>query len=452
MLRRRLAAVATIALGAAGVTGAAASAGGLGDPFFPGQGNSGYDVGAYDLRLRVDPERDLLRGAVRIRATATEDLSGFSLDLRRLDVIGTRVDGEPVPHSHAAQKLTLGSPPIAAGQQFTAVVRYRGRPRAIVDPDGSREGWINTDDGSVVVAEPRGAPTWFPVNDALTDKARFEFRLTVARPLKAIANGDLVKRARRGRHGVWRWSVREPMAPYLATVATGRFRLQRGNHAGIRSLTAVDPRLWPRSRAPLRKSGRILALFESLFGPYPFEVTGAIVDDAPMIGYALETQTRPVYDRRPHPTLIAHELAHQWFGNSVGLTTWPEIWLNEGFATWAQWRWAEHAGGPTTAERLARLSATPASASGFWNPPPAAISGPGELFDDSVYVRGAMALEVLRQRVGESVFVAILREWTSAHAYANATIAEFIALAEARSRQELAPLFEAWLYQRGKPV
>ena len=448
-----VAAITSIAtVGAAGTVDGQAAAGGLGDPFFPDQGNGGYDVHAYHLRLRVHPDRDLLQGTVRIRATATEDLSNFSLDLRGLDVIGARVDGEPVPHSRAARKLTLEPPPIVAGQQFTAVVRYHGRPRPIIDRDGSREGWINTDDGSVVVAEPRGAPTWFPVNDALTDKATFEFKLTVPRPLKAIANGSLVKHVRRGQRSIWRWSAREPMAPYLATVASGRFRLHRGNEAGIRALTAIDPRLWPQSRAPLRKTGRILTLFQALFGPYPFEVTGAIVDRAPAIGYALETQTRPIYDRRPRPTLIAHELAHQWFGDSVGLTTWPEIWLNEGFATWAQWRWAEQTGGPTTAERLARLSATPASANGFWNPPPAAIPGPGELFSDSVYVRGAMALEVLRQRVGESAFVAILREWTAAHAYGNATIPEFIALAEARSGQELGPLFDAWLYQPGKPA
>jgi aminopeptidase N len=368
-------------------------------------------------------------------------------------VIGVRVDGEPAPRARSAQPLMVGSPaPIAAGQRFTVVVRYRGHPRPITDPDGSQEGWFNTEDGSIVAAEPQGAPSWFPVNDSLTDKAAFEFKLTVPRPLKAIANGDLVGRARHGRRGVWRWSAAEPMAPYLATVATGRFRLRRSSEAGTEALIAVDPRLWSRSRAPLRRTGRILELFESLFGPYPFTTTGAIVDDAKAIGYALETQTRPLFDRPPRTPLIAHELAHQWFGNSVGLTTWPEIWLNEGFAQWAQWRWVERTGGPTTAERLTRLSATPAAENGFWNPPPAALPGPEKLFSDSVYVRGAMALEVLRQQVGEQAFLAILREWAAAHAYANATIAEFVALAEARSGQELSPLFDAWLYRPGKPA
>ena len=163
------------------------------------------------------------------------------------------------------------------------------------------------------------------------------------------------------------------MATYLETVATGQFKLRRSRVNGIRSLTAVDPKLWKRSKGPLRMSERILSLLEELFGPYPFGQVGAIVDDAKSIGYALETQTRPVYDRPPSTVLIAHELAHQWVGNSVSLSSWPEIWLNEGFATWAEWRWAQEAGGPTTAERFEELQRTPAANPGFWDPPPAAL-------------------------------------------------------------------------------
>jgi aminopeptidase N len=216
-------------------------------------------------------------------------------------------------------------------------------------------------------------------------------------------------------------------------------------------LTAVDPRVARRSRRALAVSGDILELFASLFGSYPFGETGAIVDRASFIGYALETQTRPVYDRPPGPTLIAHELAHQWFGNSVTPASWPDIWLNEGFATWAEWRWQEHAGGATTAERFTEEAATPASDEAFWNPPPAAVPGPKKLFDEAVYTRGAMTLEALRQRVGDVSFYAILRRWASENAYANATTSEFIALAEDESDQELDDLFAAWLYEPGKP-
>jgi aminopeptidase N len=446
-------AVGLVALAAA-APAAAASPGsaGLGDPFFPNAGNGGYDVREYALRLQFDPARDRLEGRARISAEATQELSSFNLDLRHLRVLSVRVGGERARYSRRGSELTVvPAQVISPGSEFTAGIRYTGRPRPITDDDGSREGWFNTGDGSIVVAEPRGAPSWFPVNDTPTDKATFRFAVTVPRGLKAIANGRLRQRAERRRGTTWRWSADEPMAPYLATVATGRFRLQQGRVAGVASLNAVDPGLWRGAQPALRKTGRILTLFESLFGPYPFSQGGAIVDDASGIGYALETQTRPVYDGAPDDRLVAHELAHQWFGNSVSLTSWPEIWLNEGFATWAEWRWAEQEGGRTTAERLAALTETPADESEFWNPPPAMVPAPAMLFSDSVYVRGAMALEALRQQVGEVTFLEVMRDWVSAHAYANATIAEFIALAESRSGQDLGGLFDAWLYQPGKP-
>jgi aminopeptidase N len=174
------------------------------------------------------------------------------------------------------------------------------------------------------------------------------------------------------------------------------------------------------------------------------------VDRAP-VGFALETQTRPFYDEAPGSVLVAHELAHEWFGNSVSLETWPEMWLNEGFATWAEWRWAEEAGGRTTARRFADLRDEPPGKRRLWSPPPGAIPRPAQLFADSVYVRGAMTLEALRQRVGDRAFYAILREWVARHAYGNATIAEFVALAEALSERQLDRLFERWLYRPGKP-
>jgi aminopeptidase N len=149
--------------------------------------------------------------------------------------------------------------------------------------------------------------------------------------------------------------------------------------------------------------------------------------------------------------LVAHELAHQWFGNSVTLATWPEIWLNEGFATWAEWRWDEQAGGMTTGERFRLLEESPASDDPLWNPPPGAVPGPAELFAESVYVRGAMALEALRREIGEPAFLATLRAWAAGHAYGNGTIAEFIAIAEAQSGTELDPLFDRYLIQPGKP-
>lgn len=458
-MQRRLSAAGWAACVLAALVPASASAqftpggAGVGDPFFPNAGNGGYDVSNYRLDLDYSIERRHLDATVTITATALQDLSSFDLDFRGLKVSKVLVDGTPATFVRQGQELVITpAAGIAAQTSFETVVRYRGRPGTIKDPDGSKEGWFETDDGSIVVTEPQGAPAWYPANDHPTDKALFEFRIRVPDRIEAVANGALKGRLEAGRGTEWRWKTTAPMSPYLATVAIGQFKIVRSKVSGIPSFTAVDPRLWTKSKDALRRSGKILSLFKRLFGPYPFGQTGAIVDDAGFIGYALETQTRPVYDSAPDDLLVAHELAHQWFGDSVGLERWHEMWLNEGFATWAEWRWDEEAGGPSTAKVLSDLLEVPASRDELWNPPPAVIPGPAKLFAESVYVRGAMAIEALRQQIGEPAFLSTLQTWATEHQYANATIAEFIALAEAQSGQELDSFFDLWLFRSGKPV
>ncbi len=429
-------------------------AAGVGDPFFPNAGNGGYEVADYTLKLRYRPSARKLEGKARITANATQDLSAFNLDYRGPKVSGVTVNGVAAGFERTGQELTITpATGVAAGAQFVVLVRYHGEPRPITDLDGSKAGWIPTGDGAFVAGEPQGSPTWFPCNDHPSDKATYSFRVTVPRGVEAIANGSLLERKRHhGRPWVtWKWAEDQPMATYLATVTTGQFQITHRTVNGIPALNAVDPRERRRTGRVLKRTGDILGLFESLFGPYPFEDVGAIVDHAGFVGYALETQTRPLYASAPGDGLVAHELAHQWFGNSVTPQTWPDIWLNEGFATWAEWRWDQEAGGKTTAKIFEELNEVPASDTGFWNPPPAALSGPAELFAGSVYERGAMALEALRQQVGQPAFLAIMREWVAAHAYGNARIDQFIALAEAESGQELSPFFDSWLYQPGKP-
>jgi aminopeptidase N len=445
-------AIGGLAVGAACAHAFSPGAAGVGDPFFPEAGNGGYDVRHYELRLRYRPDSRKLRAKARIVAAATQDLSRFNLDYAGPRVHGVTVDGVKASHDRARRELIVTpAAGIPAGATFVVKVAYRGKPRAIRDPDGGREGWIPTRDGAFVVGEPRGSVAWYPSNDHPSDKATFVFRLKVPQGVEAIANGRLVKRRHKGGWTLWHWRENQPMATYLATATTGQFRIERKRVAGIKTLNAIDPREARASRKPLRKTPRILKLFESLFGPYPFTDLGAIVDDASFVGYALETQTRPIYSQAPNQTLIAHELAHQWFGNSVTPQTWPNIWLNEGFATWAEWRWDEEAGGPTTARVFDDLRRRPAGDDKIWDPPPGAVPGPERLFAESVYVRGAMALEALRQEVGEPAFLAILRAWVSERAYANGTNDQFIALAEAHAGRQLDALFERWLMQPGKP-
>jgi aminopeptidase N len=456
MSRRRVAvaaiAVATaIASHAAGSAAAAPGPGaaGAGDPFFPQAGNGGYEVDHYALDLRYRPRGRRVRGIATLNATSTQDLSRLNLDLHHLKVTRVLVEGARAAMRRHAGELTITpAAPIGAGERFTVAVRYRGRPRPVREADGSRSGWLRTHDGAVVLSEPRGAPSWFPCNDHPTDKATYDIRVTVPRGLKAISNGTLEDRRHGARRTTFAWREGSPMATYLATVAIGRFDLRRSVAAGLPSWVAIDSR--QRGEGELDRTGAAMELFGEAFGPYPFESTGGIIDRSPIFSVALETQTRPVYPDPPDSVLVAHEVAHQWFGNSVSVERWRDIWLNEGFATWAEWLWIERDGGPTIRRTFRRFYERPASDTGFWNPPPASPR-PAEMFAISVYVRGGMTLEALRERVGEWTFLRILRRWVAEHAYGNATTEDFIALAEEESGLQLDDFFAVWLYERGKP-
>jgi aminopeptidase N len=450
-----VAVAAALALTAASAAPAAAQftpgASGLGDPFFPDAGNGGYDVLTYDIDLSYRPDSDKLHGLTTNTAAATQNLSSFTLDLRdHLRVTNVSVAGGAATYSQSEQKLTVGVGGITSGSTFTTVVTYSGKPRNVVDPDGSKDGWVPTDDGAFVASEPQGAPTWFPCNDTPTDKAGFAFEISVPKGVEAIANGKLVERRNDGSQTTWSYRATEPMATYLATATIGQFRIDRSKVAGIPSVVAVDPRVAKGSRAALKKQDKMLRLWSKLFGPYPFGQTGVIVDFAPEVGYALETQTRPLFDKAADELTLAHEIAHQWFGDSVSLERWPDMWLNEGFATWAEWRWTEQQGGSTTAEMFRDLQAA-SSRSSLWDFPPAVIPEPSRLFATPVYARGAMALEALRQRIGDKDFYATLRDWASTNAYSNVNTDDFIATAEASSGEELDGLFQTWLYEPGKP-
>jgi aminopeptidase N len=421
------------------------------DPFFPRSGNSGYDVSSYDLRLSYQPRNGRLNATATVAATAEERLSRFSLDLDGLTVTRVAVDGSPAQFGRGRGKLKVSPrvPPLA-GTEFTTVVQYQGKPGLATDPDGSQEGWYRTDDGALAVGEPVGTATWIPCNNTLADKALFSFEVTVPRGLKGVANGRLSGVSRYGSHTVFSWVGAEPMAPYLAGIAIGRGKLVHGRIGKLPTWTLVDPRLAAASWPVLRALPRVIRFESLIFGPYPFDAAGSIVDVA-SFAYALETQTRPIYAFVPDLTTVVHETAHQWFGNSVGLERWPNIWLNEGFATWAQWYYAERHGGQSARQVFHTLYRVPAANTRFWDPPPGHPGSAKNIFATSTYVRGAMGLEALREKIGTAEMLKTLRLWATEHRYGSADIDEFVALAEEVSGRRLGRLFQRWLYQRGKP-
>jgi aminopeptidase N len=425
---------------------------GLGDPFFPLAGNGGYDVGHYSLRLGYDPATRRLDGTATIQATATQNLSRFDLDLRGFDISRLEVDGQAAAFTRDGQELVITpASGLPAGQAFTVTIRYAGEPSVITDPDQSIEGWVPTDDGAFVVGEPQGSPGWYPVNDNPRDKATYDFAVTVPEGLTVMANGVLVSQTTSGGASTWVWRESSPMAPYLSTATLGRFDLTQYRLAsGTPAYVAVDPTL--STSSVLTKLPEIVEFYSSIYGPYPFDAVGAVVDDAKNVGYSLETQTKPVFDRKPDEATLAHELSHMWYGDSVTLSEWPDIWLHEGFATWSEWIWSEHQGHKSAHQWFNTLYNTPAQDTAFWTPPPAVPGTPVYLFNGTIYNRGGMTLQALREKVGDPVFFHILRDWAAEHRYGNVTTPEFIALAERDSGTDLQHFFDVWLYQPDKPT
>ena len=442
----------------------AAGAPGVGDTYFPGYGNGGYDVRAYDLEVDYDPLTDRLDGEADITARATEDLCSLNLDLVGLHVDRVEVDGRRARWVRFGQELVVTPRrPLRDGRRFEVEVRYGGVPQEFVLPGTiARTGFMTTPDGANVVGEPEVAAAWFPVNDHPLDKASYAFEVTVPDGYEVVANGFLRDVDRSGGSTTWEWEAREPMASYLATIDIGQWDVRRWTtRSGIPVYDAVDSAITGQLRAAidwsLARQGEILDVLSEAFGPYPFATVGGIVDNQDDLFFALETQTRPVYSKLfwtggqlGGDSVVVHELAHQWFGDDLALGRWQDIWLNEGFATYAEWLWAEHEGFGTPRETLEILHGGISADNPLWS---VVIGDPGVdlLFDNAVYVRGAMTLQALRMKIGSRRFFRLVRTWVARHRYGNAGTRDFISLAEAVSGRQLDGLFRHWLFSRGPP-
>ncbi|WP_307821923.1 M1 family metallopeptidase [Streptomyces coffeae] len=431
---------------------------GVGDSYYPSYGNGGYDVSHYDLRLKYQPTTDRLEGTTTVLATATQDLSRFNLDFA-LDVSEVLVGGKKAAFTATGDHELEITPaaPLDKGRPFTVVVRYHGTPSK-VEASGFTA-WLRTPDGAVAAGEPESAWWWYPSNDHPLDKATYDVSVAVPDGTQAISNGTLQSTSSKLGWTRYNWRSAKPQATYLTTLAVGKFDITKDTTAsGLPVINAYSKDLGDNAgaaRASVERSAEIVDWESTVFGPYPFEALGGYVPNVPT-GFALETQTRPFYSPRQfsrgaNASVVVHELAHQWFGDSVSLKDWRDIWINEGFASYAQWLWSEKEGEGTAQELADYTYASYPADDPFWTVKPA-DPGAENQFHGAVYDRGALALQALRNKVGDKDFFAIIKGWTAKNRYGNASVRDFITFAEKVSGKPLDELFETWLYTPAKPA
>ncbi|NND76242.1 MAG: M1 family metallopeptidase [Ilumatobacter sp.] len=430
---------------------------GLGDEMFPELGAPAVDVVSYDVRLDVDADAGAFEGVVGVVADVELGVRFLALDAQQLDIASVDVGADAAEFELIGDELVIGLPE-ERDERVTASIAYAAAPNDVYSEAGLPAGWFQTSSGSYVLNEPDGARRWMPANDHPSDKATWRFEITVPGDETVSANGELTQRGSAGTP--WIWEMDEPMSTYLVQLVIGDYELVDSepipsiDGGTIPMLNLAPTDLVDDLPPMLEETARQVAFFEERFGPYPLAGYGlAFVDSTP--GLAMETQGRSMFDagdfRREQlgylqRLLLAHELAHQWFGNAVSPATWSDIWLNESFATYSQWLWLDEVG-VDTLDRLAG-DALSQRQNGVHSTGDPVVEN---LFGFESYDGGAVIVHALRLTIGEDAFFDLLRRWIFDNVGTSQATAEFIELAEEVAGVDLQTFFDEWLYATDLP-
>ena len=429
---------------------------GIGDPYYPTLGNGGYDVQNYTISMDVDPTVNQVTASTTITANATEFLSSFDLDFFGLTVDSVTVNNVEAEFARSADELVITPvTPLEDNKPFTIVVRYHGTPATVTSAGLSGMGWSHGESGVINVwGEPDAASAWFPNNNHPRDKATFRFEITVPDPWMVAASGTLKESNPKSGKTTYIWEMDQPLATYLASISIDQYVLATQKGPDGLTIRNYFPKGLPKTyRSEFDTVPEMIDFFNGYFGPYPFSEYGVVIAgkdglcaDAQI---ALEAQTMSIHcptELMTSETVAAHELAHQWFGDSISLENWKDIWLKEGFATYASWLW-QSKNDTAALSNIARgmqshFSDTGASVA---DPPP------DNLYSDESYTCGALILYALQKEVGDETFFKILQTYTERYKYGNAGTDEFVAVAEEVSGKDLRSFFDDWLFSEKLP-
>ncbi len=445
----------------------------LPDPYLPGTGTGDYTVGHYDLRLEVKLAANRIAGRARLAGTVVNPLKRVELDLHALSV------GKVSAHSgQKAVKVTktsvrrgrlvieLGGM-LEAGADLDLDIAYSGVPRMLRGTWGEI-GWEELEDGILVAGQPNGAQTWFPCVDHPSVKSTYSIGITTDAGYLPVCNGTPTGHRRRSSREEWTWELRYPTPSYLVTVQIGRYRIEAiSEHDAGPDPTegtapvflATAPALMDRARRALGLQTRMMACFSRHYGPYPFDRYTAVVTEdeleIPLEAASLSIFGANHLDRSwESERLVAHELAHQWFGNSLTLRQWKDIWLHEGFACYSEWLWSEE-----SRRASLRTQARRAWRGLFIKPRTIVVADPGPelMFDDRIYKRGALTLYALQCALGADSLAGMLRAWVAEHQHGQVDTAQFLDHADRHAQAEGHPagftteVMSPWLFETALP-
>ncbi len=461
-----------------------------GDAMFPNVGNGGYDALNYDVSLAWSPTGvadglitgDITTATTTMTARALEPLRSFSLDFEGMTISAVTVNGTPATwerdiDADAVKYKLIVTPATPVEGEFTVAVTYSGTPVRHVDTDGSYEGWNGTNDGAILLGQPIGMMAGFPHNNTPGDKATYTISVDAPSVLAnasevtgdaAVAsNGELQSKTVSGDRTTWVWRQDKQMASELVVIAIGRFDVIEGSITltdgrSIPSWSFMDSGLSDGNKTTIRN--RVAQLetitrnLESIYGPYPGNSTGVIVDSVPSgVNYALETQDRSFFPSASsvNGSTLIHELVHQWYGDNVAPTTWTDIWIGEGMATWGPTHYSSAAGfgsGASTEQTYYSSWNRTASSSANWNTPPGAQTASEDLYGYQTYTRSAQFWEALKISIGDDAFFTLIKEWQTRFAGQSRTAADLKALAEEISGRDITALWNDWILEPGKPA
>lgn len=425
------------------------------------QGN--YDVSFYRLDIRIDPEAKQLSGKVTITASALiSDLNTITVDFNdNMSVLGITCETTPLTYNHFNDVIVIYlDRSYDAGDQIEITIAYEGQPVT----EGSFASFIfsshNNNPIVSTLSEPFGARTWWPCKDNPADKAdSVDIIVTVPHDLVVASNGlliDVTDNADATR--TFFWQERYPIATYLVSLASTNYAIYSDFYRysetdSMEVIYYVYPEDLEKARIDFSVTVTMIEYFSSVFGEYPFIKEKYGIAEFPWSG-AMEHQTCTSYgahlisgDNR-YDYINAHELAHQWFGDLITMANWSDIWLNEGFATYAEALWSEHVNG-----RQAMLDYMRFIDSGFF---PTSVfvrdsTNVNALFSYTVYDKGAWVLHMLRYIMGDERFIAAIKKYAASYAYGNVTTQRFKAICEGEYGADLDWFFAQWVYGLYRP-